>query len=378
MADPSIFTLFAPAERKSEKEIFRETKIISERRLVSQFLDSVQDILVVLNQERQIVYANRNLLAWMNLENAEQVCGLRFGEAIGCIHAREMEGGCGTSEYCRTCGVTRAILSSQNGQQENQECRIIRADGAALDLRVKTSPITIDGEKFVVLTAINIAHEKRLTTLEQVFFRDISATASGLQDFSLKLRDASLAELDSLNDKLQILTEQLLEEIATQRDISAAENNSLEIHTDTLNTLEIFYHLSQLFHTRPNAQDVQLVLDENAQNATFVSDRRLLSRVLGQMIKNALEASQSGEQVHMGCQKADGSIRFWVHNTAFMQRSMQLQIFQRSFTTKEDGRGLGTYTIKLLTEKYLKGQAHFTSTPENGTRFWIELPLFLE
>lgn len=40
-----------------------------------------------------------------------------------------------------------------------------------------------------------------------------------------------------------------------------------------------------------------------------------------------------------------------------MPRTSQLQIFQRSFSTKGKGRGLGTYSIKLLTERYLKGTA---------------------
>jgi len=49
-------------------------------------------------------------------------------------------------------------------------------------------------------------------------------------------------------------------------------------------------------------------------------------------------------------------------------------VFQRSFSTKGKGRGLGTYSIKLLTERYLKGTASFTSTETDGTTFQISLP----
>lgn len=34
---------------------------------------------------------------------------------------------------------------------------------------------------------------------------------------------------------------------------------------------------------------------------------------------------------------------------------VQLQIFNRSFSTKGKGRGTGTYSMKLLTKRYLKG-----------------------
>ena len=53
----------------------------------------------------------------------------------------------------------------------------------------------------------------------------------------------------------------------------------------------------------------------------------------------------------------------------------QLQIFQRSFSTKGRGRGLGTYSIRLLGEAYLGGAVSFTSTQRTGTTFRIELPL---
>ncbi len=52
---------------------------------------------------------------------------------------------------------------------------------------------------------------------------------------------------------------------------------------------------------------------------------------------------------------------------------VQLQLFQRSFSTKGIGRGIGTYSIKLLTENYLKGSVNFISNENEGTLFTIEL-----
>ena len=38
-----------------------------------------------------------------------------------------------------------------------------------------------------------------------------------------------------------------------------------------------------------------------------------------------------------------------------MPDEVKAQIFERSFSTKGRGRGIGTYSIKLLTERYLEG-----------------------
>ena len=89
---------------------------------------------------------------------------------------------------------------------------------------------------------------------------------------------------------------------------------------------------------------------------------------------DAIEASDDGEVITAGCKGGDSSVTFWVHNRAFIPKDVQLQLFKRSFSTKGLGRGLGTYSMLLLTEKYLKGHVSFSSTEAQGTTFTVALP----
>ena len=68
-------------------------------------------------------------------------------------------------------------------------------------------------------------------------------------------------------------------------------------------------------------------------------------------------------------------IRFSVHNNSVMPDHIRAHVFQRSFTTIGPGRGLGTYSIKLLTENFLGGRAWFDSGNEAGTVFHVEFPI---
>jgi signal transduction histidine kinase len=92
------------------------------------------------------------------------------------------------------------------------------------------------------------------------------------------------------------------------------------------------------------------------------------------MAKNALEASGPGDTVTLSCAREGGSVAFTVHNPSFMPRDVQLQIFQRSFTTKGEGRGIGTYSMKLLTERYMHGTISFQTSPDIGTTFKMTVP----
>ena len=66
-----------------------------------------------------------------------------------------------------------------------------------------------------------------------------------------------------------------------------------------------------------------------------------------------------------------------MNNIKFIPRDIQLQIFNRSFSTKGQNRGLGTYSMKLLSS-FLKGDINFTSSEENGTTFNAEYPIKIE
>ena len=90
-----------------------------------------------------------------------------------------------------------------------------------------------------------------------------------------------------------------------------------------------------------------------------------------------MEKMSYQDMVRLGCDTRDGQMEFWVQNDAVIPRSVQMRIFNRSFSTKGLGRGLGTYSIRLLTERYLGGTVDFTSAPEAGTVFRVRLPLDL-
>jgi sensor histidine kinase regulating citrate/malate metabolism len=93
------------------------------------------------------------------------------------------------------------------------------------------------------------------------------------------------------------------------------------------------------------------------------------------MTKNALEASGKGATITLSCKLNGRNACFSVHNPGFIDDEVQQQLFNRSFSTKGKGRGLGTYSMKLFGEKYLGGKVGFTSSEWAGTEFFLELPV---
>jgi len=117
-----------------------------------------------------------------------------------------------------------------------------------------------------------------------------------------------------------------------------------------------------------------LYIDKQAENIEFTTDISLLRRIVGNMIKNALEATMPGSAVTVSCSVSDTEVDFSVHNKSYISKDVQLQLFNRSFSTKGVGRGIGTYSMKLFGEKFLKGKVSFESTREKGTTFFLKVP----
>jgi signal transduction histidine kinase len=104
----------------------------------------------------------------------------------------------------------------------------------------------------------------------------------------------------------------------------------------------------------------------------LATDATIARRVLLNAVKNAIEASSFGAEVKFGVSDGDPvTVSIW--NAGEMPASTRHQVFQRSFSTKGKGRGLGTYSMRLLMENYLDGSVVFTSDAA-GTTFTLEFP----
>lgn len=364
-------------QRSTIEEIQQNNKLIVLSPLAKELIDFIPDVLLILNKNRQIVFANQTLLNFLNVE-LDDVLGKRPGEALNCDKAHLTKDGCGTSYFCDTCGALRAILSSIRGEEDIQECRVQPKDSyEAFDFRVWTKPLTIKGENFVFFVIVDISNEKRKQVLERIFFHDILNTVTGISAITQLMQIQGGEGLDELIPLLAQQADRLIDEINAQRQLVSAENGALELTITDVNSLELINDLCNSYRKYEIASNKNLVIDTNAESITLKTDKALLSRVIGNLIKNALEASNEGETVTVSCKQNLSLVQFSVHNNTYIPDEIQRQIFQRSFSTKGKGRGIGTYSIKLLTENYLKGKVHFTSTKENGTTFYATYPIDL-
>lgn len=365
---------FNPEERKTLEEVKRQSDIFTQNIFLVDLIESLSQILVVLNKERQIIYANKLYYDFCGIPVTQSIIGVRPGEAINCVHAFLTGDGCGSTDFCKTCGAANALSESQNGIPSIKECRILTQSLESKNILVTSTPYDYFGESFTIFALTDISDKKRTETLERLFFHDILNSASGISGLSSMLTD--LNDPDEISDIANVINraaDNLIDEILVQRQLGEAERGELYPDIQEVNTMSVLHDLKNLFSSQALSADKSILIDEDCEAHFIDTDPVLLRRILGNMIKNAIEVYNPKAIITLRCRANKDSILFAVHNPFVIDEKIQLQIFKRSFTTKGIGRGLGTYSMKLLGEKYLKGKVGFESTKQNGTTFFIEI-----
>jgi signal transduction histidine kinase len=174
---------------------------------------------------------------------------------------------------------------------------------------------------------------------------------------------------------LSRIIDNLTETIAIQRDLMNAEKRELYVNKKLVSVKQIINSVidNSMFQELLDKRKIHTILDN--PDLEFYTDPVLLNRVLINMVKNALEATNIIPDITLGCSYSGRYIAFYVHNLAFIDDEMAKYIFQPIDSGKGSNRGLGTYSIRLIGENYLKGKVSFNTHPESGTTFTIELPV---
>lgn len=371
-----LITPFDNAVYSAPEEVALQAKYFDSF-MTRHLLDAMPGMVVVLNRHRQIVFANHAFLKMSGRSSLESVLGRFPGDVFLCHVSLSSDKGCGSEQSCLTCGALLATVSGLAGDTAVQECTLTQGEdemASNLTLRVWAEPVSYEGQNFTVLAGVDVSHEHRRLALERTFFHDILNLVGSIRGF------AEIMEVDQDIDpievgrRIQLASQRVIDEVDTQRVLLAAEKGELQLDSQLLTSRDLLTDVLTLYEGQEVACQKTLKIADEVVNLAFIGDATLIRRILGNMVKNALEATPPGETVTLSVIAEEASLSFQVHNVAVIPEIYRQRIFQRDFSTKGSGRGLGTYSMKLLSH-FISGEVFFVSLPEEGTTFFLRLPL---
>ena len=375
-------TFFASPERSTQAELADQAGVLCNSPVIGALMNLLGGLVAVINENRQLVALNHALLEHLGIRDAESALGLRLGEAVRCIHADRMDAGCGTSEYCATCGAVIAMVLSMKQQESVERDCYLEAwqDDRKVDavFRVLAQPLHVDGLQFTLLFLQDRSREHEKEILERIFLHDITNLVSGIQAASQLLVWGDPGESEATKEQIAAYTDRLAGEISMHRMLLDGNKWVYSPQYRKISLQKVVEDLQCTVCHHPATSGKHILWPQPVPQNEILTDDVALLRVLNNMLINALEASTEREQIRFSI-TIDEDVRFEVWNPAVIPEMYQRRIFQRNFSTKEgQGRGLGTYAMRYLSEEVLQAEVLFVSREGGGTTFVLRLPQELQ
>jgi signal transduction histidine kinase len=102
-----------------------------------------------------------------------------------------------------------------------------------------------------------------------------------------------------------------------------------------------------------------------------------MKQVLINLMTNAIQASQEGEDVIIGCDtKGENLLMDVIDYGCGIPPDKRQAIFSPFYTSKREGTGLGLAIVKKIVEAH-QGHIEISDNPGKGITFRVEIPLHL-
>lgn len=347
--------------------------------LIRILLDATNVMTVILDRDRRILFASRAFCRLAGVEDDSALTGVRPGTAWHCVHADETQEGCGFGEACQRCSafnvIQRAIAEKNPVTGEASILQLHGGEERSMNMLEHAVPVEIYGEEAYVVTLLDISDALHRRWMEKLFFHDILNKVGALSNYVQLLRhDAP----EAMSDELVFVEDSfrtVLDDIRVHKQLTEAETGDLLVEWMTLSPIDIIEQVVRLYGRSELGTGRWIRTYFQDPGITIRSDYLLLRRIVENMLKNALEAERSGGEIRIGCERLGETVRIWVSNPTTIDPQIRSHLFERSFSTKGSGRGLGTYSMRLLGEKVLGGIVGYVCGPNEGTEFFILLPV---
>ena len=246
----------------------------------------------------------------------------------------------------------------------------------AYTFKINASPLTIREEQYFIIHLTDISDSKHKEMMERVFLHDLLNAVNGIVNAGTLLEvDAAKTEHRELAGMIVDRARFMANEIDSHRLFISAENRQLEVNNEPIVVKQIVDSVCTFYSGSQMTKDKNISLESETGEIALITDKRILYRIIENLVKNAIEASPSNSTVEVTATTKKDYALITVSNTGIIPMTVAHQIFKKSFSTKGKGRGLGTYSVKIFTENYLRGRVWFDSSQDDGTNFYVKIPL---
>ncbi|MFW6387938.1 MAG: sensor histidine kinase, partial [bacterium] len=171
--------------------------------------------------------------------------------------------------------------------------------------------------------------------------------------------------------------EKLNNMLSTSVDMVRMEEGRYELQPIELSLNDLLAEVLVEVEQLATEKSITLGREFEAEQPLVDGERLYLANLFANLIRNAIEAAPPGSAVTVrvtGADKTDNMVRVIIHNEGAVPDEIRDHFFDRYVTHgKPGGTGIGTYIARLIARVH-GGDLSFTSSEQEGTTLYVQLP----
>ena len=392
--------------KKAEKEIAEQNS------LIKAIYSNAPLIMMVVDRNRRLRQVSGFATQFAG-SPAEEMIGLRGGEAMRCLHALDDPRGCGFGEFCRGCVIRNKVIETLEHGVANLQFEAFfdfssEDKTQTLALLVSTTPIPFQGENMALVTIMDITERKQAENekeklqaqlsqaqkLESVGrlaggvahdFNNMLSIINGYAEISIEMLEPeapvyrNLQEIYNAGKRSEAIVRQLL--------AFARKQTTCPVQLDLNDKISGMIKMLQ----RLIGENINLAWHPGKNLWPVKIDPSQMDQIMANLAVNARDAIEDIGKLTIETKNVvidEYHCRLYSYfvpgryvmlavsdNGCGMEKEVQDNLFEPFFTTKGVGKGtgLGLSTIYGIV-KQNKGFINVYSEPGQGTTFKIYLP----
>jgi len=269
-----------------------------------------------------------------------------------------------------------AVLLSLSGRNSFFEGYYISGlNGNRVAVKADISPIIIDNSVHGAIAIVNEITEMKNN--ERLFFHDVMNCTGNLKNLS-ELLNSDTMDTKTTKKLISMIyreADKVYNELTTYRHILNYNSNSGRTKNSLINSMTFLTKQIDELSSLDIYEDQLLRIAEDTMELDFSCDMVILDRVFFKLLKNATLNTTTEDTITVGFKYSDKHYKLWVNYTAELPEEARQFVFSKNEPDSYEKKGLGTYNVKFMIQRYLKGDVFFNSTPQEGTTFGILIPL---
>ncbi len=261
------------------------------------------------------------------------------------------------------------------------------SDGTVNEMIAYSAPLfdAVDNVTACIKLLVNVGTvkntHKELVTLGQsiaLLSHDIKNILEGLQGGAYVVEEGIKDDDMELSGRGWNIVKKNITEITriTQNILYSAKER--KPRRQVVSPVDVARHTGQLFEEKASSMGIQLLVQLNPKVPRVKLDSTGISRMLGNLIWNSLEACQknTGKSKHMVCIRVDyyDNYHFMYEvedNAGGMDKKTRQNLFKEFFSSKGDsGTGLGLMVVERIIRNH-HGRIEVLTKPDKGSLFRV-------